>query len=200
MLPRTIRRVLLIALIDVNECSELGKTPCGAHAFCTNIDGGYTCQCPSGFTGNAYSMCYPDIIKCDTDKQCPGNLFCIEQEIEGEALGDGKHCGCKSGYIREGDYCILQSKNCSSINQCPQNQECILTSSGFGYCICPKGFTLEANGFCRDINECLEMSEFELCGANSQCLNLPGAYDCVCHSGYAGDGKAGCIRIRKCYY
>lgn len=91
----------------------------------------------------------------------------------------------------------MTSRNCSNINPCPKNQECILTSSGYGYCICPKGFTLEANGFCRDINECTEMEEFNLCGPNSECINLPGAYECLCSAGFTGIGKVGCNRIGK---
>lgn len=87
------------------------------------------------------------------------------------------------------------SRNCSDVNSCPQNQECIYTGSGYGYCICPKGFTLEANGFCRDINECQEMSEFDVCGANAQCVNLPGSYECLCAPGYSGVARDGCTRI-----
>ena len=178
-------------ITDVNECTELPKSPCGTNAFCTNLDGSYNCQCPAGYTGNSYSVCYPDIIKCSNDKDCPGNTVCTDDPI------DGIHCGCKAPYVREGDYCILLSRNCSSTNSCPQNQECILTSSGFGYCICPKGFTLEANGHCRDINECVEMSEFSLCGANSECIDLPGTYECFCHAGFSGIGKIGCNRVCK---
>ena len=89
------------------------------------------------------------------------------------------------------------SRNCSTVNNCPQNQECIYSGAGYGYCICPKGFTLEANGFCRDINECQEMSEFEVCGPHSECINLAGSYECLCAPGYSGVGKEGCTRICK---
>ncbi|KAI2804698.1 hypothetical protein BLOT_003686 [Blomia tropicalis] len=164
---------------DLNECTELPKSPCGANAFCANTDGGFTCQCPNDFTGNSYSVCYPDEMKCSSDKECPGNLMCVDEY-------DRPQCGCKAPYIREGDYCVMLSRNCSSTIPCPQNQDCIITNSGFGYCICPKGFTLEANGQCRDINECVEMAEFDLCSSNSECINLPGSYECLCNPGYSG--------------
>ena len=45
---------------DVNECIELSSSPCGMNAFCTNLDGGFVCHCPSAFTGNPYTICYPD--------------------------------------------------------------------------------------------------------------------------------------------
>lgn len=174
---------------DLNECTELRKSPCGANAHCTNIDGGFACNCPTGFTGNAHTVCYPEEMTCTSDKECPGNTACINN-IDGRAS-----CGCKAPFIREGDFCIQLSSNCSSANPCPQNQECILTSSGYGYCICPKGFTLEANNHCRDINECLEMAEFDLCGPHSECINLPGAFECICNAGYSGVGKVGCSRV-----
>lgn len=45
---------------DVNECIELSSSPCGMNSFCTNLDGGFVCHCPSGYTGNPYTVCYPD--------------------------------------------------------------------------------------------------------------------------------------------
>lgn len=151
-------------------------------------------------------------MKCEKDKECPGNTLCIDDHYH------GKYCGCQIPFMREGDYCICEywsllinlfvinfvidncfvsvmSRNCSTLNPCPQNQECIYSGSGYGYCICPKGFTLEANGFCRDIDECKEMSDFDLCGHNAECINIAGSYECVCLPGYSGEGKVGCSRI-----
>lgn len=91
----------------------------------------------------------------------------------------------------------VTSRNCSRLNPCPQNQKCVYSDSGNGFCICPKGFTLEANGFCRDIDECREMSEWDFCGYNAECHNLPGSYECLCAAGYSGNGKDGCSRICK---
>ena len=41
------------------------------------------------------------------------------------------------------------------------------------------------------------MSEFDLCGKNSFCLNTPGGYECSCLPGFSGSGKVGCNRICK---
>jgi len=92
---------------------------------------------------------------------------------------------------------LVMSRNCSSNYPCPENQECIFTGDGYGFCICPKGFTLDANGHCRDINECSEMNDWDLCGYNAQCVNTAGAYECACLPGFTGNGKQGCTRICK---
>ena len=164
------------------------------NSFCTNLDGGFVCSCPAGYTGNPYTVCYPDIMRCSKNNECPGNILCIDDAHH------GKHCGCESPYIREGDYCIMMSRNCSSSVFCPENQECVSTGSGTGFCICPKGFTLDAAGQCRDINECSEMgSDFDLCGINSECINTPGSYQCICSDGFTGNGKEACSRIRESF-
>ena len=36
---------------DVDECTD-GSQPCDTNAACTNNDGGFTCECNTGFTGN----------------------------------------------------------------------------------------------------------------------------------------------------
>lgn len=97
----------------------------------------------------------------------------------------------------------VMSRNCSITTPCPENQECIITGSHVGFCICPKGFTLDGNGHCRDIDECHEMADtFDLCAENAECINLPGSYDCVCSAGYTGHPRESCTRICKytwCY-
>ena len=102
-----------------------------------------------------------------------------------------------------GAFCFLtlptvMSRNCSTRVPCPENQDCFMSGNkGHGFCICPKGFTLDATGYCRDINECSEMTDFDLCGVNAECINQPGSYECICAPGHTGNGRQGCSRIRK---
>ncbi|UYV71427.1 dp [Cordylochernes scorpioides] len=175
---------------DINECTEYRDKPaCGLSAFCMNMDGSFVCHCPPGHTGNAYSVCYPEVITCQQDNQCPGNTICLDDGIQ------GFHCGCRPPFVREGEYCILVSRNCSKTSPCPENQECIFTGPTYGFCICPQGYTVEANGYCRDIDECSEIKEFSACGAHAECINQPGSYECICPAGYSGDPKKGCSLI-----
>ncbi|GBN12717.1 Fibrillin-2 [Araneus ventricosus] len=175
---------------DINECAEVrDKSPCGKHAFCLNMEGSYICRCPPGHVGNPYSFCYPEMMKCKRDNECPGNTICLDDGTQGH------HCGCRAPFVQDGEYCIMVSRNCSTTNPCPENQECVYTGNGFGFCICPRGYTMDATGFCRDIDECTEIKDWSLCGAYAECVNLPGAYQCLCNSGYTGNPRQGCSRI-----
>ncbi|CAM6051851.1 unnamed protein product [Sphagnum compactum] len=67
-----------------------------------------------------------------------------------------------------------------------------LCTEGYSYnCACPRGFhgnpyNLSGIG-CLDINECIFANS---CAQLARCINMPGSYDCSCHSGYFGDGFA----------
>ena len=62
--------IILAVLSDISQNSlspvsvvdECAKKPCDANAICTNTDGGYSCQCKPGWTGNG--------------KSCAGMNFC----------------------------------------------------------------------------------------------------------------------------
>ena len=72
---------------------------------------------------------------------------------------------------------------------CPLNGKCVKPTSD--ECECKNGFSDERNrNVCEDINECwLDHG----CDTNSTCINLDGSYNCVCNSGYVGDGKT-CVK------
>ncbi|KAK8768440.1 hypothetical protein V5799_015096, partial [Amblyomma americanum] len=50
----------------------------------------------------------------------------------------------------------------------------------------------------RDINECEEISEWSPCGANAQCRDALGNYQCLCAPGYTGNPRQGCSPIHPC--
>lgn len=42
---------------DVDECNGTSEYPCGSNTNCTNVDGGYECQCKDGFYGDPKQEC-----------------------------------------------------------------------------------------------------------------------------------------------
>lgn len=133
--------------------------------------------------GDLHEACYR-ALECSVDCDCPGNLQCF----------NGR-CGCSSGFQRKLDYCVAHELSCTSSSRCPTHQECVYTSPGHGFCVCPQGFRLLPNGECQDINECLEGPA--QCAANATCVNLLGfcdSYQCRCLEGYTGDPyRDGCV-------
>ncbi|KYQ55691.1 Latent-transforming growth factor beta-binding protein 4, partial [Trachymyrmex zeteki] len=45
------------------------------------------------------------------------------------------------------------------------------------------------------VNECEESSP---CGAESECVNTEGSYECRCHVGYRMDPAHGCVDVNEC--
>jgi len=54
--------VLFLTLTDLDECVT-GANTCSEFANCINSDGGYTCRCFSGYSGDGYY--------CGMDTQLP---------------------------------------------------------------------------------------------------------------------------------
>ncbi|OMO60627.1 hypothetical protein COLO4_33789 [Corchorus olitorius] len=84
---------------------------------------------------------------------------------------------------------------------CHNRSECYEPGTSLGYlCKCLDGY--EGNPYlpegCLDINECKNILSH--CNKNADCNNLPGSFECICRSGYEGDGRlngTGCSSIRK---
>ncbi|XP_072944511.1 uncharacterized protein [Epargyreus clarus] len=93
------------------------------------------------------------------------------------------------------------SEGNSSVKQChmdrKQNQSLkdIIRNRWNISCNCKNGFEWKSEfGMCVDINECL--SNRHICDTTSQdCLNLPGAFHCICKWGFIlDDSEKGCLK------
>ena len=121
---------------------------------------GHTCRCKTGFTG------------IPTDKQ----VGC--QNIN--ECGNGSHdCHEKASCTDlTPSYKWLVSKFIKKKFQ-------ISTFEKLNFSKCKPGYT--GNGFsCEDVDECSPFYGGNKCtkGANSQCLNTPGSFECVCQDGF----------------
>lgn len=78
--------------VDIDEC-QLGRLPCAPNALCTNIPGGFRCECPPGFQGNG-ATCEPEQRSC-------ADLGCDPQ---GADCRDNR-CFCLPGFEGDGYRC-----------------------------------------------------------------------------------------------
>ncbi|KAL5707332.1 hypothetical protein ACHQM5_025391 [Ranunculus cassubicifolius] len=94
------------------------------------------------------------------------------------------------------------AKRNSSSYACMKNTDCVDSDNGPGYrCSCRDGY--EGNPYltpgCHDIDECEDPNK-NMCLSPSNCVNLPGTYNCTCPLGTYGDGRnngRGCIPESK---
>ncbi|XP_066498676.1 adhesion G protein-coupled receptor E2-like isoform X1 [Hoplias malabaricus] len=110
--------------------------------------------------------------------------------------------------------------NCTDENECEfdvpicgDNAICHNTLGSY-YCQCAPGyrersgrlnFTQDKSKGCEDINECRQTSD--ICGPNSECINVPGSYSCTCKEGFmSSNGRevfnasqgVTCVDINEC--
>lgn len=155
---------------DVDECSE-NKNICGLITNCINSGGSFSCECREGSKG------YPPEVPCEDVNECLENV-CGQNSIC-RNVSPGFMCLCPFGYEGngyDGCYISVENKACTANFDCCQNALCKL-----GTCSCKEGF-VSSGGECLDIDEC--KSHQHMCGANADCTNTLGSYECLCAPGF----------------
>ena len=165
--------------------------------------------------------------QCDSRSSCtlvetePDGFNC---PCHGDLVGDGRWtigCSCPQGYgLSEDDDTI-----CVNLDECAlQIDECEKQKGIFSYCVetigklifikqvlffvigtykceCHDGYHVSsASEKCVDINEC--QLNTDDCHPVAICSNFEGSFDCLCPSGYEGDGHGaviGCEDVDECY-
>ena len=179
--------------MDVNECVVMPDI-CGFDKTCVNTDGGYECNCRSGYQKASTDNSVPctDINECDV--QSLNN--CTTTTSTCQNTGGGYTCKCKSGYQQKNAY------ECEDIDECTTGsndceQECVNFEGRYN-CKCKFGFELET-----DRKTCKKVSD--PCGSLSNltcsyaCKLAGNTTSCYCKSGYELDtDNKTCEDIDEC--
>ncbi|XP_033229535.1 fibrillin-1-like [Belonocnema kinseyi] len=197
---------------DIDECS-LGLENCNQ---CVNIPGSYSCiddhlcsdhgcshtcerdedqircGCPEGFELDEDEKTCKDVDECEE-----GSHVCSQKCLN---IDGSYYCECLEGFELAEDKktCFNEPDPCDDFG-C--SHECIRIKDSESIlkveCRCPSGFGLHDNKTCKDINECIEGNEVNICSYG--CVNTEGSYYCQCPQGYkiAPDTKS-CEDINEC--
>ncbi|CAB3986665.1 fibrillin-2-like isoform X48, partial [Paramuricea clavata] len=163
----------------IDECASSQNNDChDVNGLCVNIDGGYTCQCKQGYTGDGRTC--NDINECDD----------VGREMEEVARQNIDE------YINECDDVGREMEEVArqNIDECAssQNNDChdvngLCVNNDGGYtCQCKQGYTGDGRT-CNDVNEC---DDVHGCHAEATCQNTAGGYECHCNAGWTGDGRS----------
>lgn len=79
-----------------------------------------------------------------------------------------------------------QRLECKPHPGCTSDNQVCSKAGGVEACACEKGYELQDDGSCADINECTDGTD--RCSVNAECFNEEPDYKCVCKPGFIGDG------------
>ena len=179
--------------VDVDDCVS---TPCENGGSCADAGpNAFDCECAEGWIG---ATCESDVDECmDGTDTCDDDASCANFPGTFE-------CRCNEGFTGDGatgthivvdesktpSQQIVDYSGCSDIDDCA-NSPCLNdgTCNDVGpeafMCFCSTGW--EGIVCSNDINECAD--ETHACDPNAACHNRRGGYECVCNSGFTGDGE-----------
>lgn len=173
------------AVLDTVEQCTLMADDCDRNATCTEVAGGFTCQCNVGFEGDGHRCERTSVLvdECSLGRaSCPANATCVDTQ-------DSYQCMCNEGFVDEGEHCKSSGPSCAELS-CDPNADC--DDSRLAKCVCKSGFA--GDGLrCAAIDRCSSLS----CGDNGVCGTSGPTAMCSCDSGYAWDGRT-CADVDEC--
>ena len=169
----------MLLFLDIDECSS-DQNNCSVNSICTNTIGSYQCSCFSGYRDEGMGYV------------CTGLALMMHQHF----------VLLPNSPFLEIDECLR--------DPCDSNATCTNTAGSY-ICECNTGFT-DSGVSCTsrlehiilakvtifrflDINECQNATKI-ICDGNATCSDTEGSYECMCNTGYSGDGLT-CTS--KCY-
>uniref|UniRef100_A0A2C9JE70 Cubilin n=1 Tax=Biomphalaria glabrata TaxID=6526 RepID=A0A2C9JE70_BIOGL len=170
---------------DVDECS-LKLAKCSSDQMCTNTNGSYTCDCPTGYELRNST--------CENINECNDRLISNCTQLCIDSVGSFS-CQCRDGYILGDDGSCLDLDECTAKTSGCEHK-CDNTLGSFN-CECFPGFVLnDDRRTCRkaqDTCESVNMTcQFDCTVFN----NIP---QCFCKAGYIlGTDNSTCIDVNEC--
>ena len=164
---------------DINECQDPDHMHnCAAEAdggFCANTDGGFACGCVVGYSGNG-EVCYAD------------KTVSFQPPANGTLVAAGADVP-----FRDGD----TATHGTTITFTAKPAHGYRLSAWLGDCDKEFGFDLSCEVVATaHVNAGVDFTNIGECVTNSDCAaeggicqNAAGIFDCVCVSGYSGNGK-----------
>ena len=148
-----------------NKCIDPCPGVCGVNAKCNVNNHSPICSCQSGYTGDPFSRCYPE-VKMITTTERP-KLLCSPSpcgpNAECKVVGNREACSCYPDYIGAPPNCRPE---CTISTECAQDQVCIR-------------------------NKCADPCP-GLCGLNARCKVVNHTPSCTCIEKHSGDPFNGC--------
>jgi hypothetical protein len=195
------------------KCIDPCPGTCGVQAQCQVINHNPICSCPTGYTGDPFVRCQPQIMydypqppsdPCQPSP-CGPNAQC-------RVINEQASCSCLPEMIGSPPNCqpeCVSNSQCSShlacLNQkckdpcpgvCGNNAECRVISHT-PMCYCSSGYTGDPFGQCLEIRQDYPVENRNPCnpspcGANANCREQNGAGACTCVQDYVGNPYEGC--------
>lgn len=194
---------------------------------CTCTNGTVQCEtivcspleCPDGsvpayVTGECCKKCQPmclftgqELVEGDRRAVHHPTGLCLLYECRGRTMHKVQNSGecpelkCpEAEQLTVSDRCCKVCRGhdfCAEGNTCMEHSDCVNLDAGAS-CTCKEGFRSlrPDNAYCEDIDECAEGKHY--CRENTMCVNTPGSFMCICHTGYIRIDDYSCTEHDEC--
>ena len=206
---------------DIDECSS-GTHTCQEDMICENLNGSFTCLCPSGYaigmipnisvniitlsSSPTIHSSYNTSTSSTSSPQSFASMKCLDIDECSIDNGQCTHfcmnlagsyaCSCPPGYLLN----TSDNRTCILVDVCLDNNggctHACNNRNGQVECSCPEGYRLHPDGkTCLDNDECFLTNG----GCDHMCHNSAGSYACSCHPGFilSFNGHT-CLDIDEC--
>ena len=159
---------------DINECQANTHNCAAVGGFCDNIDSSFTCSCVAGYSG--------DGVTCDADK-----TISFQSPVNGTLSAAGAGVSIQSGSTAaHGTTVTFAVEPAYGYRLSVWFDDCAGVFDLF--CEVVATVNVSVGVIFTDINEC-QTGAHDCAADGGRCINTRGIFDCVCDSGYSGNGR-----------